>query len=139
MGTVTPYFPENGTERRTKASGPGSDTFDFKWQVPDAMQGQTDPQLGYQIDVSSKRPGFSNGVTAYVSNSKFLDNGRHFVLDARALHSLAGGESVAVTWTVTIIRTTGSFDSTDPYKAPPGIVRCGPPSTPWAIKLLVVD
>ncbi len=137
-GSVVPKFPENGTERRTKTTGVGSDTFDFKFDVPAALQGLTDPQVGYQIIVLSKRAGFSNGITVYFSNVRFFREGQHFILDARALASLAGGEDVTVTWTVTIIRTTGSFDDTDPTKPPPGIVNCGPPSPPWMIKLLVV-
>lgn len=123
--------------RRTKETGYGSDTFIFKWGTPASLQSSTDSQIGYEIDVKSQRAGFSNGVSVYISQNKFVKDGQQYILDNRALFSLAGGQTVAVTWTVTIVKTSDAFYDSNPTQQPNGLIRCGPPSQVMNIELKV--
>ncbi len=142
-GAVTPLYPENGTSRKTHPSGPGSDTFMFKWTP--FQQGESDPQMGYRIDIESKMPGTNktvNGDAVYISHNAFLkerSNGapQQYIYDARAVHGLAGGgdANVAVFWKVTVVKTSGGFD--DLGHVTGTVVNCGPPSQTWTITLII--
>ncbi|MBM3127685.1 MAG: hypothetical protein FJ009_03520 [Chloroflexi bacterium] len=134
IGTVTLKEPDDNALRRTRAVGVGGDTFRFIWDPPTSLQGEGDSQVGYKIEVSSKRGNFANGVTLYVSHNKYWRD-RVVILDKPAVSTLAGGDSVKVTWFVTVIRTSGSFNDNDPTQGPPGIVTCGPPSPTRTINL----
>jgi hypothetical protein len=134
-GTVTLREPNDGAMRQTKSNGIGGDTFRFIWDSPDTLQAPGDPTVGYQLSVSSKHTGFQNGATIYIANNKFLSDGKLYVMDKPAVSSLAGGDDSAVTWYVTIVKTTGSFNDSDPTIRPPGLVNCGSPSPTWTISL----
>jgi hypothetical protein len=139
LGTVTLIFPDNGAPRKTKRTGPASDTFDFKWTP--FQVGETDPQIGYRIDIESKIGGKAvNSDTVYISHNGFLRSGQHYIYDAQRIFYLAspaGGENVAVAWKVTVVKTTGSFD--DQGKASGTVVNCGAPSPTFLIQLEVLD
>ncbi len=132
-------FPENGALRRTKTNGPGPDTFDFKW-VP-FQQDETDGQLGYRIEIQSKKgTQVVNGDTVDVQHNWFINNGKHFIYDARRVYNLAsagGGDSVAVTWTVSIIKATGGYSNQG--QASGTVTKCGASLDAWLIDLQVVD
>lgn len=135
-GSVTLRFPENGAPRSTKRTGPGPDIFDFKWDPFQA--GETDSQIGYRIDIESKRVGTNqivNGDAVYISHNGFLRSGQHYPYDQRAVFGLAGGDNVTVLWKVTVVKTTGSFD--DQGHAAGSVINCGPPSQTWTIQLIV--
>jgi hypothetical protein len=134
IGTVTLKEPDDNALRRTKEVGVGGDTFRFIWDPPAALQGEGDSQVGYKIDISSRRGSFANGVILYVSHNKYWRD-RVVILDKPAVSTLAGGESVKVTWFVTVIRTSGGFNDSDPTQGPPGVVLCGPPSVTRTINL----
>jgi hypothetical protein len=138
IGTVTLKEPDDNALRRTRAVGVGGDTFRFIWDPPASLQGEGDSQVGYKIEVASKRGNFANGVTLYVSHNKYWRD-RVVILDKPAVSTLAGGDSVKVTWFVTIIRTTGSFNDADPAVGPSGVVTCGPPSVTRTISLEVFE
>ncbi len=142
-GAVTPLYPENGTSRKTHPTGPGSDTFVFKWTP--FQQGETDPTMGYRIDIQSRMPGTNkavNGDAVYVSHNGFLKDrpsgpAGQYIYDARAVHGLAGGgdANVTVYWTVTVVKTSGGFD--DVGNATGSVINCGPPSATWTITLII--
>ena len=136
IGTVTLKEPDNNALRQTKEVGIGGDTFRFIWDPPPGLQGAADSQVGYKIAVSSQRPNFTNGVTLYVSHNKYW-NDKVVILDKPAVSTLAAGADVKVSWNVTIVRTSGSFNDTDPTVAPAGLVPCGPPSETRSIDLKV--
>jgi hypothetical protein len=138
IGTVLLKEPDDNALRRTKEVGVGGDTFRFIWDPPAALQGESDSQVGYRIDISSKRGNFANGATLFVSHNKYWRD-RVVILDKPAVSTLAGGESVKVTWCVTIVRTSGSFNDNDPTIGPPGLVTCGPPSPTRTINLEVFE
>jgi hypothetical protein len=137
-GTVNLKEPENNASRHTKSQGIGGDTFRFIWDPPASLQGPSDTQVGYKIAISSQRAGFSNGATLYVSHNKYW-NDKVVILDKPAVSTLASGEDVNVTWNVTIVKTSGSFNDSDPTSVPPGLVTCGSPSPTWTINLQVFD
>jgi hypothetical protein len=138
-GNVILKDPDNNALRRTKAQGVGGDTFRFIWDPPPSLQGSTqDSQVGYKITIQAKRANFSNGATLYVSHNKFW-NDKVVILDKPAVSTLTGGDNVIVTWNVTIVRTSGSFNDADLMVAPPGVVSCGPPSETRSIDLQVFE
>jgi hypothetical protein len=132
---VTLLFPENGVPRGTRKDGTGGSSFDLKWTPYQSAPG--DPQMGYQISLSSKRTGFSNGATVYVSHSRYLQDGQHYIFDQRSVSSLASGESVTVSWYVTVVKTTGSFDNQGGISG--SVVNCSPPSQIFTIQLVVQE
>jgi hypothetical protein len=77
-----------------------------------------------------------NGATTYVSNNKYIQDGQ-FIFDPRAVSGLAAGDDATVTWTVTIVKTTGSFD--DQGNVSGTMVNCGAPSSPSQILLHVKE
>ncbi len=142
---VTLLFPENGATRVTKTNSIGSDTFKFQWTPFQA--GPADSQMGYQISIESRYVGTSrtlNGDTIYISHNDFLkDRGQggkpgEYIYDARAVHGLVGaGEAdVGVSWRVTVVKTTGAFDSQGHVTG--SVVNCSTPSATWTISLKVV-
>ncbi len=138
LGTVgSPFFPEDGAPRNTRADGSGGAAIIFKWQPPTPLSGQGDPSVGYMVQIDSKRAGqHINGAIAYVSSKKYLLDGQ-FVLPSRAVSSLASGDNATVTWNVTIVRTSGSFNDNDYAVPPPGLINCGSPSQNMIVQLLV--
>jgi len=138
-GTVTLREPDDNALRKTKEVGVGGDTFRFIWDPPGSLLGSTDSTVGYQLNIVSKRPGFSNGTTIYISNNTFLNSSppKLFILDKPAVSTLAAGADATVTWNVTIIKTTGGFNDNDPTIRPQGLVTCGSPSPTRTINLKV--
>lgn len=99
---------------------------------------ESEAQIGYRIDLESKRYGTNqrvNGDTVYISHNGFLKLGQHYTYDSRATSQLAGGDSATVTWWVTVVKTTGSFD--DQGHVTGSVFNCSPPSERWAIQLQV--
>lgn len=137
-GTVTLREPNDGAIRHTKQVGYGGDTFRFIWDQPAALQTPGDASVGYQITISSRHAGFQNGAIMYVSNNKYLIDGV-VIMDKPAVSSLAGGADSSVTWFVTIVKSSGSFNDSDPTVVPPGLVTCGPPSQTWSISLQTIS
>ena len=136
LGTVIPTFPEDGAPRNTRANGSGGSAIIFKWQPPSALASLTDPHVGYKIEVESRRGGqHINGVVLYISANQYLTDGQA-VLDPRAVSGLAAGDDAVATWTVTIVKTSGDFE-TDPTTAPPGLINCGAPSRSMSVQLIV--
>ena len=134
-GPVTLKEPDVNASRQTKEIGIGGDTFRFIWDPPDSLGGPGDPTVGYQLTVSSKRSGFTAGVVYYVSNNKFLSDGKIVIMDKPVVSGLASGAAVTVSWFVTVVKTSGSFNDLDPNFRPPGLVSCGPPSETRYISL----
>ena len=134
LGTVTPKEPEPNASRNTKEVGVGGDTFRFIWDPPASMQSGGDPSLGYQLIVKSK----TNGATIYLSNNKYWNDGKIYIMDKPAVSALAGGAATIVTWNVTTIKVTnGSFNDSDPSIRPAGFVTCGTPTDNQVINLAV--
>lgn len=134
IGTVTLTFPESGAPRSKGAA------FEMKWIPPAALSGQSDPNIGYKIEMESRRAGGGqvvNGATVYISHNKFIQDGK-FVFDRNAVTMLAAGDNATVTWKVTIVKVTGSFDDTQQTYSG-SIVNCGPPSAPFQISLVGFD
>lgn len=133
-GTVTPYFPENGTTRTLNPGGTSGPAFEFKWNTP--LQGVQDATIGYRIDIVSKRGNQQvNGDVVYVSHNKFIEDGK-YIYEGPRVRLLAGGQedNTTVIWQVTIIKITGSFD---PQGRMTGSeMNCGAPSAPQTIGLV---
>jgi hypothetical protein len=137
LGTVTPTFPEDGAPRNTRADGSGGSAVIFKWQPPASLAGQTDPHVGYMVQVESRRGNqHINGTTLFVSANKFLQDGQ-LILDPRAVSSLAAGDDAVAIWSVTVVKTSGGFNDGDPTVRPPDLINCGSPSPNSSIRLLV--
>jgi hypothetical protein len=139
LGSTTLIFPDNGAPRKTKQTGPASDTFEFKWTP--FQQTETDGQTGYLISIESRLgTKIVNSDRIFISHNAFLRNAQRYVYDAQKIYNLAapaGGESVSVFWTVTVVKTTGNFD--DQGKASGNVITCGAPSQRWMIALEVMD
>lgn len=128
IGTVTLTFPENGTYRTKGAA------FEMKWLPPAALAGETDPNIGYKIELESRRgTRVINGATVYVSHNKYLREGK-FVFGSREVAGLAAGDDAVVTWRVTIVKATGGFDDQQ-QQALGEVILCGSPSMPFQIEL----
>ena len=137
LGTVTPTFPEDGAPRTTRADGSGGAAIIFKWDPPSTLTSPTDPHVGYKIEVESRRGNqHVNGVVLYISANKYLKDGQA-VLDPRAVSGLAAGDDAVAIWQVTIVKTSGDFNDSDPTVQPPGLINCGSPSRSLSVKLLV--
>ncbi len=129
IGTVTLTFPENGAPRNKGAA------FEMKWTPPGALSGETDPNVGYRIEMESRRGSkIINGATVYISHNKYLRDGK-FIFDRNAVAMLAGGDDATVTWKVTIVKTSGGFDDAQ-QQAVGNVVSCGSPSLPFQIQLI---
>ncbi len=103
--------PNDGAERRTWETRPGSDTFIFKWNPPPNIGGE---DLAYKIQISSTRPGGkpAGGDVVYITHNKFVSDGqgRKFVYDAQRVHGLAqGGDDVTVVWNISVVKFTGTI------------------------------
>ncbi|MCX7838564.1 MAG: hypothetical protein N2559_03790 [Anaerolineae bacterium] len=128
IGTVTLTFPENGSYRTKGAA------FEMKWIPPAALSGETDPNVGYKIEMESRRGNkVVNGATVYVSHNKYLRDGK-FIFGAREVAGLAAGDDAVVTWRVTIVKATGGFDDNQ-QRALGDVINCGQPSLPSQIEL----
>ena len=137
LGTVTPSFPEDGAPRNTRADGSGGSAIIFKWtNVPPDISGIGDAHFGYMVQVESRRgTAHVNGTTLYISANKYIQDGQ-LVLDPRAVSSLAAGDDALAIWSVTIVKTSGSFNDTDATVRPPDLVNCGPASQSMSVRLL---
>lgn len=132
IGSVTLTFPENGSYRTKGAA------FEMKWIPPAALAGQTDPNIGYKIELESRRGNrVVNGAVVYVSHNKYLRDGK-FVYGPREVAGLAAGDNAVVTWKVTIVQATGGFDDTQ-QRALGEVIHCGPASLPFQIELRGFD
>lgn len=128
IGTVTLTFPENGSYRTKGAA------FEMKWIPPGALASETDPNVGYKIEMESRRGNkVVNGATVYVSHNKYLRDGK-FIFGAREVAGLAAGDDAVVTWKVTIVKATGGFDDNQ-QRALGEVINCGAPSLPSQIEL----
>lgn len=128
IGTVTLTFPENGSYRTKGAA------FEMKWIPPAALSGETDPNVGYKIEMESRRGNnVVNGATVYISHNKYLREGK-FTFPPRAVASLAGGDDAVVTWRVTVVKAAGGFDDNQ-QMALGTVINCGSPSLPSQIEL----
>lgn len=129
IGTVTLTFPENGAPRNKGAA------FEMKWTPPGALSGESDPNVGYKIEMESRRGNkVVNGATVYISHNKYLREGK-FVFPREAVTMLAAGDDATVTWKVTIVKASGGFDDSQ-QQALGTVVACGQPSLPSQIQLL---
>jgi hypothetical protein len=129
IGTVTLTFPENGAPRNKGAA------FEMKWTPPGALSGETDPNVGYRIEMESRRGSkIINGATVYISHNKYLRDGK-FVFDRNAVTMLAGGDDATVTWKVTIVKASGGFDDAQ-QQAVGNVIPCGSSSLPFQIQLI---
>ncbi len=131
---VTLLFPENGAPRGTRQDGTGGSALDFKWTP--FQPGESESQIGYRVDLESKRYATNqrvNGDVIYISHNGFLRLGQHYNYDPRATSQLAGGDDATVTWGVTVVKTTGSFD--DQGHVTGSVFNCSPPSARWTIQL----
>jgi hypothetical protein len=139
IGTVSgPFFPEDGAPRNTRADGTGGSAIIFKWVPPSSLASETDPHVGYMLNMESKRGGqHVNGATLYISANSFLTNSQQVTFDQRATSSLAAGDDAVVDWTVTVVKTSGGFNDSDLTQRPPDLINCGAPSAPIAVRLLV--
>ncbi|MCL4396435.1 MAG: hypothetical protein M1482_16805 [Chloroflexi bacterium] len=138
IGTVVPTFPEDGAPRNTRADGTGGSAIIFKWTPPSSLSSETDPHVGYMLNMESKRGGqHVNGAVLYISANSFLTAGQQVVFDGRATSSLAAGDNAVVNWTVTIVKTSGGFNDSDPTVRPPDLINCGAPSQTMGVQLLV--
>jgi len=109
----------------------------MQWDPPESLGGSADPQIGYRIEMISRRGNqVVNGATAYISHNKYISDGK-FTFDQRAVSQLAASDNASVTWTVTIVKTSGTFNDNDNSVAPPGLVTCGPASAPFQINLII--
>jgi len=127
LGTVSLIFPENGTTRLKGAA------FEMKWQTP--LAGETDPQVGYKIEMESRRGSqFVNGALVYISHNKYIQDGK-FIFERRKVADLAQNDNASVTWKVTIVKATGGFDDLQ-QTANGTVITCGPPSSPSVIQLV---
>jgi hypothetical protein len=132
LGTVALKEPEANASRNTKEVGVGGDTFRFIWDPPPTMIGVGDPSVGYLLTVKSK----SNGSTIYLSNNKYWNDNKVYVMDKPAVSALAGGVATTVSWNVQTIKvTSGSFNDSDPTVRPAGFVTCGTPTETRIINL----
>jgi hypothetical protein len=129
IGTVTLTFPENGAPRNKGAA------FEMKWAPPTALSGETDPNVGYKIEMTSRRGSkVINGATVYISHNKYFREGK-FVYDRSAVSMLAAGDDAVVTWQVTVVKVSGGFD--DQQQTYSGsILNCGSASLPSQIQLI---
>ncbi len=130
---VTLLFPENGVPRGTRKEGTGGSAFILKWTP--FQQGASDPTMGYAVVFSSKRSGYSNSDTFYVAHNQFMADGQQSIYDQVKVSKLANGEDATVTWSVTVIKTTGGFDGQGGVSGQ--VVNCSPPSQPFTIQLVI--
>lgn len=139
LGSVAKLiFPNDGALRRTRVSGFSPDTFDFQWTPYQA--GESDPQVGYRIDIQSKKGSkIVNSDAVDIQHNWFINNGQHYIYDQRRVQNLAsGGDNVAVTWTVTVIKITGSYDNVG-GKSSGTVTRCSSATGPFTIDLQVIE
>jgi hypothetical protein len=138
LGTVTPYFPENGVTRTLNANGTSGPAFQFKWTLPTQLSnGPMDASIGYRIDISSRRPGSGggqlvNGDVVYVSHNTYIQK-NEYDYEGTKVRSLGGGDDVVVSWTVTVVKSTEGFD--DQGHVIGTEISCGAPSAPFTIQL----
>jgi hypothetical protein len=132
LGTVTPYFPENGVRRTINIVGTGGPAFEFKWHTP-LGAGQQDPTIGYRIDITSKRGGQTvGGDTVYVSHNKYIERGM-YSYEGPKVRRLGAGDSAAITWYVTIVKVSGGFNDDGTKNGTE--ISCGSPSQTMLIDL----
>jgi hypothetical protein len=129
IGTVALTFPENGAPRNKGAA------FEMKWTPPAALAGLGDPNVGYKVEMTSRRGAkVINGATVYISHNKYFQDGK-LVYDRNAVTMLAAGDDAVVTWQVTVVKVSGGFD--DQQQSYSGtIVSCGSASIPSQIQLI---
>ncbi len=130
---VTLLFPENGVPRGTRKEGTGGSAFILKWTP--FQGGESDPTMGYMVTLSSKRSGYTNGDTAYVSHNQFLGDGQQYIYDQVKVSRLANGEDSTVTWNATVVKTTGGFDGQGGVIG--RVVNCSAPSQTFTIQLVI--
>ena len=139
LGSVTLVFPDNNAPRKTKRSAPASDTFDLRWTP--YQPGEGDAQVGYRIDLESKSGSkVINSDSVFVSHNWFIQNNQRFIYDAQRIHNLAAPSSndeVSVTWKVTVVKTTGSFDNHS--RASGNVIPCGAASELRVIRVEILD
>lgn len=132
LGTVTPYFPENGVRRTINIAGTSGPAFEFKWQTP-LGSGTQDPTIGYRINITAKRGGQTVGSdVVYVSHNKYIEKGM-YSYEGRKVRQLGAGDSATVTWFVTIIKVSGGFN--DDGTRTGTEINCGSPSQTMLIDL----
>ena len=130
LGTARPTFPENGSPRSANGA------IIFKWDPPGTLSGIGDSHVGYMIQMQSRRGGqLYNGDTVYVSHNKYFQDSQ-FTYDRRAVASLAGGDTATLTWNVTVVKTSGSFNDNDYTVRPPDLIKCGSPSEDLQVQLI---
>lgn len=132
LGTVEPFFPEDGVGYTINVSGTSGPAFVFKWTTP-LGSGPTDPNVGYRIEITSKRGGQTvNGDVVYVSHNKFIET-NNYSYEGRRVRLLAAGDDVNITWQVTIIKVSGGFDNQGGKTG--AEISCGTPSRIMSIGL----
>jgi hypothetical protein len=127
-GSITRLdFPENGAPRTKGAA------FEMRWTS--SISGETDPNVGYKIELESRRGNKAvNSDAAYISHIKYFQEGK-FVYDRNKVSNLAAGDDAVVTWKVTVVKVTGAFDDVQQTYSG-NIVNCGSPSMPSQISLI---
>ena len=97
--------------------------------------------MGYHVEIIAKVGSkVLNGDAVDIQHNFFWNNGQHYIYDAQRVFGLGTGapsDTVAVTWTVTVIKATGSYDNK--YRANGAVVNCSPASSPSLINLSIID
>jgi hypothetical protein len=127
-------LPEQGTTRDTGPSHKTA-TVQFVWDPNPAFD--LDPTIGYLIDITSYLSSPSSPVNRthiYISHNTFRQN-RMAILDAHATFSMTNGDSVEVSWTVTVVKATTVFN--DQTYDPGPTIPCAPPVGPYTFHLRV--
>jgi hypothetical protein len=127
-------LPEQGTTRDT---GPNhkTSTVQFVWDANPAFD--LDPDIGYLINITSYLSSPSSPVNTaqiYISHNAFRQK-KMAILDAHATYSMTNGDSVDVSWTVTIVKATTTFN--DQTYDPGPTTNCAPPVGPYTFHLHV--
>lgn len=132
--------PNDGAERRTFETRPGSDTFIFRWDPPPGVGGE---DIGYKIQLDARTlAGKSiNGDTVYITHNKYVSDsqGKKFIYDSQRVWGMKnGGENSIVTWYVSVVKITGNVDDLGHLSG--NAAECsGSRSAPRTISLVVLS
>ena len=104
--------PNDGAQRTTFETRPGSDTFIFRWDPPPGVGGD---DIGYKIQMDARTLAGKSitSDTVYISHNKFMTESqkKQFVYDAqRVQYMKQGGEGSTVTWYLSVVKFTGNID-----------------------------
>lgn len=127
-------LPEQGTTRDT---GPNhkTATVQFVWDPNPTFD--LDPDIGYLILITSYLSSPSSPVNTaqiFIPHNVFRDK-RMAILDAHATYALTNGDSVEVSWAVTVVKVSTVFN--DQTYDPGPTTPCAAPVGPYTFHLRV--